>query len=282
MYLVRRNSYPSGPLYNDGDWEGGCAAFRYVVAGYPDYYPSAYAAYLAAKKIGKLDLNPGSARPGEEHYWSGVKVRGVEQGHVAGETGGNILLMASDGVTTNFGHNSGLVAKSTYERAHPWLTYLGHAPRFGKWPAVVTSTAALGSHPLDSTAPPLVKGSDDMELYGSTAPSTVPAKYLALNSGLVPGKPIYMWLPSGGLPRVTQDQTLVSRMSQQQFNQASAAGIVQISWGWFDQLFDQQTAAYGTSSPAGAGVVDLSPLLAKLDEVTAAVLAPETVTKKAG
>lgn len=125
-----------------------------------------------------------------------------------------------------------------------------------------------------------LKGHDDMELYSTDPPTPIPAKYLALNSGLTPGKPLYMWLPSGSMPRVTQDQDLIAKVGQQQFGQPSAASIVgPISFGWFDQLFDQHTAAYKGIVSGGGGSVPAN-VATKADVDAAATATAGAVIKR--
>lgn len=111
-------------------------------------------------------------------------------------------------------------------------------------PALAVLSAPLPGSPGApfSEGPTSGRIQHDMELYAANPPSTIPAKYLALNSGLVPGPPLYMLLPAVGIPRVTQDQVLVGSWAQSLFGQSGNTAVIQISWGWLDQLFDQHVA----------------------------------------
>lgn len=106
--------------------------------------------------------------------------------------------------------------------------------------SVIRRSPLLGSVGYSPIAPR--KAQHEMELYAANPPATIPAKYLALNGGLVPGPPIYMLIPAIGIPRITQDQVLVTNWAQSLFGQSGNTAVVQISWGWFDQLFDQHAA----------------------------------------
>ena len=140
------------------------------------------------------------------------------------------LSSAADWAVTH--HDGSLWAQDRYFAGNPHNA----ANEWNHWHYIGPLTIAGGS------APVAARRQQEMELYGSSAPSPVPAKYLALNAGLTPGLPIYMLIPAIGIPRITEDQNLVSLWSQQIFGQPSASGVIQISWGWFDQMFTQQSA----------------------------------------
>lgn len=116
----------------------------------------------------------------------------------------------------------------------PFPTEPWHFAKHGIAPASDDSTLIINSNK---------KGNEDMEIYGSTSPNPVPAKYLALNAGLSANKPTYMWIPAGISPQITQDQNLITQMVTQQFGQPTTTGIVPISWTYFDQRFAQAVAA---------------------------------------
>lgn len=135
--------------------------------------------------------------------------------------------------------------------------------------AVLNGTSAAGGAGTPIQIP-TQRGDIDMpELYGTQAPATIPPEYLALNSGLAPGKPTYMLIPAGAaIPRVTQDQNLVTQWCTQQYRSNTTDGIVPASWGWFDQMFRQSLNLYnailasigdGTIGTIGDGVFELSP-----------------------
>lgn len=146
-------------------------------------------------------------------------------------------------------------------------------------PLTGLATASAGEAPLGTNAS---KGNLDMELYGTTTPATVPPKYLALNAGLVGNKATYMLFPSGQMPRVTQDQNLAAEWSSAFMGQPSPAGIVQASWAWADQMFDQAVTVLAPSAPATVTGGDNAQILAALEQINTTLAAIHIPTKITG
>lgn len=97
----------------------------------------------------------------------------------------------------------------------------------------------------DSIYIPTQEGAIAMpELYGFKMPSgPVPKKYLDVNKGLVPGLATYMHL--GGSPgtlfnaKITQSESTAKQWASQL---SSAGVVVEASYGWADQMWDQALA----------------------------------------
>jgi hypothetical protein len=193
------------------------------------------------------------------------------------------------GSTVSFGQTIGLVGNtgSASRGAHLHATFSTAGNHPGTSPVVdplpwitanLSATAGGGTSPF----PKPQRLDHDMELYAANAPAEIPQKYLGRNKGLTGGKPTYFLIPSGAIPRVTQDQNLASQWSQQLFGQSSSTGIVPVSWGWADQLYDEAVAAL-TTVAVGDVTVDNTEVIKRLDALPAAIaIAFFAEQKKAG
>lgn len=149
-----------------------------------------------------------------------------------------------------------------YAGAHQFYQQFSSEP----WHWAFTGAEVAGNTGSAITDQLTQRGAIDMpELYGTTAPLTpIPARMLAKNAGLKPGKATYLLL--GGSPgtqfnaKITQDQVLVSAWAKQlapTLQNPSAVIVNDIGWEqavlWYDEALAPLKIDLAGLTPIGAG-----------------------------
>lgn len=125
---------PPAPGPPHADWNQLCELLVHRAGDFPRR--GAYnTAYDAAINSGALDSSPGTAKPGEFHYWSsafsGETFSAPRPGHVAMQGPDGKLRMASSTLAPVF---VGAISFAEFHRKKSaTLTYLGHSPRHGRF-----------------------------------------------------------------------------------------------------------------------------------------------------
>ncbi|MEV5042694.1 type IV pilus assembly protein FimV [Microbacterium sp. LMI1x-1-1.1] len=174
--------------WGDFNWYGMCAGLTHTVCRHFGYvtkadtaYPSAKAAYQAAKAAGKIrSTDPKKAPRGAIHYWAywGKNSRGEmgDWGHVGVDMtgGGRDILNATSKPNDRYGLNAGT---STFAEIDGRVgTYLGWGTTYGREytanildptrPKPSTPKPAAGGEPKPATpATPIQEEDDDMTVY---------------------------------------------------------------------------------------------------------------------
>lgn len=146
--------------------------------------------------------------------------------------------------------------------------------------ARLTGAAGGSGTPLPNT-PPAAERKSMTLLYGFSMPATVPDDWKAENPGLLPNAPAYLVIDE--VEYVTSDQTHITQMVTQQFNQPTSSGIVPIAFSFARQLYDKSIArrAGGAGPITIPGVLELGPTsLAALAQIEAAVDALNPADRK--
>lgn len=269
------------PLTPSGtSWEDGCArlSWDWSASFTPGWSTGGANVSTAAHAMANSTLfwpvDPNDILPGR-YIW--IEIPGSAAGHVgfvvAGQGLDALVFWATSVLQIKLGNFIGFGTMRAYAASSFRGIFLGVSEDYaGALPNLSAFEEVGPPTPIPTPVIPM-KGTTDMELYAAVAPTPVPAKYLAVNAGLVAGAVTYVLIPSGQPPRVTQNQTLAAQWSQQLFNQPSATGIIGgIAWAQFDQWFDQATAAV----VAGSATVDLTPVETQLEQSNAALLAMAT------
>lgn len=154
----RPKLHPNGvPTGHADDWEGLCAAFcnRFIVYvnGSAPTHGDITTAWSVALNSGPLDLNPATAGPGSQHFWSQRYVSSGKPGHVATELSGHRLGMASaycDSYIPGSVH-LGYSTVATYNaRRGNVLEYKGHTRNYAGAVINATGTAGGDENPLEN------------------------------------------------------------------------------------------------------------------------------------